>query len=133
MTQRIFVLRSREQALAACRAIGESWHPAAVAGQPVVVVLETIEGIRSTEQNKLYWSLLRDIAESAVVDGKRFASDVWHEYFKARFIGTEDINLPDGRQITRPISTTTLTKAQFSELVEKVTAYASTELNLEFF
>ena len=39
---------------------------------------------RTTKQNKRYWSrgVLAQIAEQAVVGGRQFSAEIWHEQFK---------------------------------------------------
>jgi hypothetical protein len=129
--QQVYVLNTRARSIAAREFIGEQWALHVERGAPLVVTIETYESIRTLEQNRLYWATLREIAASAVVDGKRFPQDTWHEFFKSEYIGLEEVTLPNGQVLKRPVSTTTLNKAQFSEYVERVMAYAATELGLE--
>ena len=86
---------------------------------------------RTTKQNKRYWSrgVLKQIAEQAVVNGRQYSAEVWHEQFKRQFIGVEE--LPDGS--VRGKSSAKLTTAQFGEFCEQVEAYACTELSVVFY
>ena len=86
---------------------------------------------RTTKQNKRYWSrgVLKQIAEQAVVNGKQYDAEVWHELMKKKFIGL--VELPDGSvigQSSRDLSTT-----QFGEFCAQVEAYACTELSVVFY
>ena len=86
---------------------------------------------RTTKQNKRYWSrgVLAQIAEQAVVNGKQYDAEVWHELMKKKFIGL--VELPDGSvigQSSRDLSTT-----QFSEFCSQDEAYAATELGVVFY
>ena len=54
---------------------------------------------------------------------------MWHEHFKRKFIGVEE--LPDGS--VRGKSSTKLTTVQFSEFCAQVEAYAATELGVTFY
>ena len=86
---------------------------------------------RTTKQNKRYWSrgVLKQIAEQAVVNGRQYSAEVWHELMKKKFIGL--VELPDGSvigQSSRDLSTT-----QFGEFCEQVEAYACTELSVVFY
>ena len=86
---------------------------------------------RTTKQNKRYWSrgVLAQIAEQAVVNGKQYSAEVWHELMKKKFIGL--VELPDGSvigQSSRDLSTT-----QFSEFCSQVEACAATELGVVFY
>ena len=86
---------------------------------------------RTTKQNKRYWSrgVLAQIAEQAVVNGKQYDAEVWHEQFKRQFIGVEE--LPDGS--VRGKSSAKLTTAQFGEFCAQVEAFAASELSVVFY
>ena len=86
---------------------------------------------RTSPQNRRYWGngVLAQIAEQAVVNGRRYSSEVWHEQFKRMFIGVDE--LPDGSVIGK--SSTKLTTVEFSEFCMNVEAYAASELNVTFY
>ena len=86
---------------------------------------------RTGQQNRRYWGkgVLAQIVEQAVVDGKQFSAESWHELFKRKFIGV--IELPDGS--VRGMSSTELTTAQFCDFSDKVEAFACTELSVVFY
>jgi NinB protein len=80
---------------------------------------------RTTLQNARLWVIYNRIAERAVDrDGRVFESDVWHEYFKQLYLGKVDIELPDGRIVTRSISTRTLDVAEFGDYMTAVEVWA---------
>ena len=80
---------------------------------------------RSNEQNRRYWAILQELAEQCDVKGQKFAAETWHEYFKGRFIGNEDLALPNGKTLLRPISTTTLDKAAFTIYMQEIEVWAA--------
>lgn len=86
---------------------------------------------RTKAQNRRYWGrgVLSQIAEQAVINGKQYSAEVWHEQFKRQFIGVEE--LPDGSVIGK--SSAKLTTAQFSEFCAQVEAYAASELGVTFY
>lgn len=88
------------------------------------------EKTRTLEQNARYWGrgVLAQIAEKAVIGGRRFSPEAWHEQFKRQFIGIEE--LPNGQVIGK--SSTKLGVRAFSEFVDKVEAFAATELGVVF-
>lgn len=88
------------------------------------LVLRPHKRARSSEQNRRYWAILNEIAEYAV-HGQKYPADAWHEYFKGRFIGKEEIRLPNGDTLNRPISTTTLDVGQFADYMTQVEAWAA--------
>jgi len=89
-----------------------------------LVLREHRHGRRSVEQNRRYWALLSEIAAHEV-QGQRFMTDSWHEFFKGKFIGKEEVKLPWGELYNRPISTTTLDVGQFSEYMTQIEAWAA--------
>lgn len=86
---------------------------------------------RTTEQNSRLHALLTDIANNAWVDGKQFDAETWKEFFRQKYIGTEEVLLPDGRRIERGISTTTLDVGAFSDFMDQISAYAAENLAVE--
>jgi len=85
---------------------------------------------RSLAQNRRYWGrgVLAQVAEKAVIGGRRYSAEAWHEQFKRQFIGV--VETPDGRVMGA--SSKKLTIKEFAEFCERVEAYASTELGVEF-
>lgn len=85
---------------------------------------------RTLPQNKRYWGngILSQISKQAIVNGRLFSAETWHEQFKRMFIGV--IELPNGDVIGK--SSTDLDTQEFSEFSDKVEAYAVTELNVIF-
>lgn len=85
---------------------------------------------RSQAQNRRYWGqgVLAQIAAQAVVGGKLYSAESWHEQFKRQFIGVEE--LPSGEVIGK--SSTGLSKAEFCDFCTQVEAYAATELGVRF-
>ena len=86
---------------------------------------------RTTAQNRRYWGkgVLAQIAEQAVVNGKQYDAEVWHELMKKKFIGL--VELPDGSVIGQ--SSAKLTTAQFGEFCAQVEAFAASELSVVFY
>lgn len=80
---------------------------------------------RTADQNKRMWALLNEISERLPVQGQIHSAEVWHEYFKMKFIGCDEILLPSQKTIQRPISTTTLDKAAFSEYMTRLEVWAA--------
>jgi NinB protein len=121
MTKQIFCLahaQARQNAAQAVMQAPDGWF----------VTLQ--DRTRTIEQNARYWSrgILSQIAEKAVVGGRRFSAEAWHEQFKRQFIGIEE--LPSGQVIGK--SSTKLGVKAFSEFVDQVEAYAVTDLGVVF-
>lgn len=80
---------------------------------------------RSHAANARYWLLLHAIAEQVRPGGKVYSADQWHHYAKSRWLGCDDMALPNGKVLTIPRSTANLDVAEFGEYMEKVEAWAA--------
>lgn len=86
---------------------------------------------RSSEANRRYWALLHEISDKLLTKDEegnntvRHSADVWHLYFKQRFLGSNDITLPNRKVITQPNSSADLEVAEFSDYMDKVQAWAA--------
>lgn len=94
-------------------------------------VLTVTRRKRTKRQNRRYWGrgVLAQIAEQATVGGKLYSAETWHELFKRRFIGVEE--LPDGSVVGK--SSTGLTTAEFCAFCDQVEAYAASHLGVTFY
>lgn len=94
-------------------------------------VLTVARRKRTPKQNRRYWGggVLAQIAAQAVVNGRQYPAEVWHEQFKRQFIGVEE--LPSGEVVGK--SSTGLTTAEFSAFCDQVEAWAATELGVTFY
>lgn len=123
---RTFVLSDETKAGALWQFLKSNWKALADSGKPLAVTIQEYKAKRSNPQNKRYWAILNEIAESAWIGGKTFSAEAWHDYFKKKFIGSEET--PDGTLIG--ISTTSLNVAEFAEYMTRVEAHAATELGV---
>jgi hypothetical protein len=124
---KLIILRGEPQALQLWFVLKSNWKAMADAGKPLAVQITEHKAKRNSEQNRLYWSLLSEIAATAWVDGKQFSKEAWHGHFAGEFIGWEDT--PGGHRI--PISTTTLSVGEFADYISQVQLYAVAELGIE--
>ncbi|EZP51415.1 recombination protein NinB [Delftia sp. RIT313] len=94
-------------------------------------VLTVTRRKRTKAQNKRYWGqgVLAQVAAQAVVNGKQYDAETWHEMFKRLFIGV--VELPNGEVVGK--SSADLTTAEFSEFCTRVEAYAASELGVTFY
>lgn len=115
-----FILRTDANAKALYAFLKNNWRTLAAQDKPLLVVVEEYKAKRHSQQNRLYWSYLRQISAQAMLDGKYYTDEMWHEFFKGHFLGYVD--LPDGRKMGE--STTKLNVTQFADYVTKVEVYA---------
>ena len=125
---RQFILRTELNCKALYAYLKQNWQSMANDNKPLAVTVATYKDKRHNQQNRLYWSYLKQIATQAMVEGKQYSDECWHEFFKGHFLGYVD--LPDGRKIGE--STTKLNVTDFASYVNNVEAYAVTELGVIF-
>ena len=125
---KLFFLREERHLQALLAFLAANWRAMAQAGKPLAVEIKPEKSKRSLDQNRLYWALLHQVEDQAWVEGRQYSSKVWHECAKRRFLGLVD--LPGGGHMA--ISTATLSTKEFSEYVEEVSAWATTELGVQF-
>lgn len=125
---RLFILREQAQFDAVCNFLNANWSACSKEKKPLSVAVSVWQAKRSKSQNKRYWAIVGDIAEQSYVAGKKHTGDQWHEYFKRRFIGFEE--LPEGGVIG--ISSASLDVESFAEYILKIEVYAVDTLGCEF-
>lgn len=79
---------------------------------------------RSFDQNRLYWLWL-----ACITDETGNEKDELHKYFAGKFIGVKEVKVFDSIQ-TEVISTTTLNTKGFTDYLERVRAFAASELGI---
>lgn len=89
--------------------------------RPLEVVIRDYKAKRNTDQNARYWVMLHEISDQAWVDGKQYSAEVWHEHYKRKFIGVDD--LPSGGTMAK--TTTGLSVSEFAEYMTKCEADAA--------
>ena len=75
---------------------------------------------RSTTANARYWLLLHLIAEKLKPQGQIYSAEQWHEYMKQRYLGADEVRLPNGEVLNRRHSTTDLDVTDFNDYMAKV-------------
>ena len=79
---------------------------------------------RSHPQNARYWMLLHEISDGVRPQGQSYSAEVWHHYMKLRYLGGDDVRLPNGKVITVPRSTAALDIGGFNEFMAAVEHWA---------
>lgn len=80
---------------------------------------------RSNPANARYWLLVHTIAERVRPEGNGYSAEQWHTYFKSRYLGCEDMKLPNGKTIVVPQSSAGLDVVEFATFMERVEAWAA--------
>lgn len=80
---------------------------------------------RSSDANRRYWALLHVMAEQIKPAGVRYSADQWHLYAKSRWIGCDDMTLPNHKTIPVPRSSADLDTTEFNDYMTAVEAFAN--------
>lgn len=68
---------------------------------------------------------MHEIADQLKPQGEAYSAETWHEYFKQRYLGAEEIKLPNGKTVQKARSTTDLDKAEMIDYLTKVEVWAA--------
>jgi NinB protein len=124
---KLFILRTAEHVMGLDIFVRKNWRAMADAGKPLAVSVTEHKAKRNKDQNARYWAgVLPAIAQQAWVRGRQYSEEVWHDFFKRRFIGMEE--LPSG-EITGK-SSANLNVSDFADFSDEVEAYGATELGV---
>ena len=80
---------------------------------------------RSNPANARYWLLLHELADKLRPGGQAYSAEQYHEYYKSRFLGCDEMKLPNGKTLVLPRSSADLDSSEFAEYVGKVEADAA--------
>lgn len=112
----------------------EQW----AAGRRLEVEVRLHEDAKTDRQRKYYHGIvLKSIADQARPNGQSFPLPVWKEHFRAEYLGFKTlttINPLTGKKSRRRvrISTEDLGVRAYSQLIDRVSAFAATELGVTF-
>ncbi len=75
---------------------------------------------RSNEANRRLWLLYHLLSDKLRPQGKQYSAETWHTYAKQRFLGCDEVKLPNNKVLQIPRSTADLDKDAFSEFMAAV-------------
>lgn len=76
---------------------------------------------RSGQQNRAYFG----IAVQMLAEQSNCSIDRMHKALAGEFLGYDTVRLPNGKQITVPKTTRTLTTVEFSNYIERIQRWAA--------
>lgn len=135
----IYLLRDVEQGTHVMKAAWPTIKQMLAEGNPLVLHVRLAEDEKTDKQRRFYHGhILRTIAAKAEVNGQRFDMPVWKEYLRDKFLGHKTLttkNPMTGKKVRRRVrvSTEDLGVKGYSELIDRVAAFAATELGVEFY
>jgi len=124
---KVFVLRAPEHGHALVSYIKSLAGPMAASGRPLMVTVDEYQAKRSSEQNRLLWALLTEIAEQVELEGKRFAKEAWYAHYLDLYAPKQE-----GPRGLVPVGSSQMTKEQFANFVTRIECHAVQELGVEF-
>lgn len=80
---------------------------------------------RSNNANARLWLLYHAIAEKLKPDGNTFGAEVWHTWAKSKFLGCDEVRMPNGKTMLILRSTADLDSAEFTEYMTKLEIWAN--------
>lgn len=139
MTEALNVIVStREGAHKVANAVYERARQLIADGRRVRIRAEEAEDTRSLQQSRFYWGVvLAEISEQARIGGDRWSAEAWHEYGKRTYLGYEFKRITIAGRKRKAVSkqlrsTTRLSVRRMSEYLEKIMAFAVTDLGVRF-
>jgi len=109
-----------------------------LAGHRLIGEFRLAEDVKTDGQRRYYHGVvLTEIAKQAQVNGQKFPLAVWKEHFRNEYLGFKTvtfINPMNGKKSRRRVrkSTEDLGVKAYANLIERVTAFACTDLGVEF-
>jgi len=109
-----------------------------LAGHRLIGEFRLAEDVKTDGQRRYYHGVvLTEIAKQAQVNGQKFPLAVWKEHFRNEYLGFKTVtfvNPMNGKKSRRRVrkSTEDLGVKAYANLIERVTAFACTDLGVEF-
>ena len=97
----------------------------AVWGVPDGWVVRITEATRSLDQNAKLWPSLTDIAEQVIWHGMKLTAYDWKDIFTAALKKARVVPGIDGGFVVCGLSSSKLSKAEFSELIDLIQAFGA--------
>lgn len=98
----------------------------AVKNAPEGHAVTVSEPSRSSEQNALLWAMLHEISEQVVWHGRKLSPEDWKHVFTASLKRMDVVpNLEGTGFVALGLSTSQMTKREFSDLIELINAFAA--------
>jgi len=116
MTKRLIILAGDFQRQRAHHAIDEA---------PAGYAVEIKPATRSLDQNAKLWPMLQDISRQVDWYGQKLTKDEWKDVFSAALKKQKAVPGIDGGFVVCGQRTSTMTKSDFSDLIEVIYAFGA--------
>ena len=105
---------------------------AAIGKAPQGHVVTIAEPTRNLEQNALLWAMLHEISEQVDWHGRKLSPEDWKHVFSSSLRRLDVVpNLEGTGFVALGLSTSKMTRREFSDLIELIAAFAA-ERGIEF-
>ena len=74
---------------------------------------------RTPEQNKRYFALIGLLIEKGALKGLNYSKEDWHDMLKMKFLGADEVELPNKKVITRIHDSHNLDTTEFGEFLDQ--------------
>ena len=99
---------------------------AAIGKAPQGHVVTVSEPTRNLEQNALLWAMLHEISEQVDWHGRKLSPEDWKHVFSSSLRRLDVVpNLEGTGFVALGLSTSKMTKREFSDLIELINAFAA--------
>lgn len=89
-------------------------------------VVTVAKPTRSSEQNARMWAFLTDVSEQVDWYGQKLSKEDWKDMFTASLRKSRVVpGIDPGSFVVMGLHTSTMTKAEFSDLMELITAFGT--------
>lgn len=85
---------------------------------------------RNLEQNALLWALLADVSEEVVWHGRKLSPTAWKHIFTSSLKRQDVVPGLDGGFVVLGLSTSQMSKAEFSDLIELIHAFRAQQMGV---
>lgn len=103
----------------------------AVSHAPMGHVVTISEPTRNLEQNAALWAILNEISEQVVWHGRKLSPEDWKHVFTASLKRMDVVpNLEGTGFVALGLSTSKMSKREFSDLLELVNAFAAERIEV---
>ena len=104
---------------------------AAIRSAPNGMVVTVAEPSRNLEQNAALWAVLSEIAEHVVWHGRKLSAEDWKHIFTASLKRMDVVpNLEGTGFVALGLSTSKMSKREFSDLLELAHAFAAERIQV---
>ena len=129
---RIFVLRSEDNAKQLYACLKKNWPALAKTKKPLSVHVSLHTEKKTHQQRKRLHKLLTIISEQAWEGGRQFPMLAWKKFYAEKYLGAHETELPNGEVRRDAFSTEDLNREEYTEFMFRVELDAIETYGVDF-